>query len=103
MPLHASYIDVEDRLDLSFSGNLDVTLSEAVWDICKQVPTNLVTCVVDLSEVERLFDSGLALLQMLFRRLNDLGVIVVFLSDCPEIRERISVVTQRGRCPIEAQ
>ena len=102
MPLHATYIKAENRLDLTFSGNLDVTLSQDIWDICRQVPPDLVTCIVDLSEIDRLFDSGVALLQMLYRRLQDVGTIVVFLSDCPEVHERISLITRRRSYPVEA-
>ena len=89
MPVHVSYIEEENRLDLSFDGNLDVSVSRDISGICRCVSSSLMTCIIDLSAVERLFDSGVALLQMLHRRLNEFGVTVVILSDRPEIRERI--------------
>ena len=92
MPLHASYIEEEDRLDLSFEGNLDVSLSRDVCDICRQA-RGLKSCIVDLSNVERMFDSGAAILQMLYRRMCSLGTTVVFLSDRPDIRDWIPIIT----------
>lgn len=105
MPVQVSYISAENRLDLSFRGNFDVTLSQNVCDICKQVPASLRSCIIDLSDIERLFDSGVALLQMLYRRLVALGTTVVILSDLPEIRQRfpnstrtpLTQVTSTGR------
>jgi len=102
MAVHTSYIKEEDRLDLSFDGNLDVSVSQDICDVCKHVSPNLKSCIIDLSDVERLFDSGVALLQMLYRRLNALGTIVVILSDCPEFREQISVITRRRTYSVEA-
>jgi ABC-type transporter Mla MlaB component len=85
MPLHASYIGEEGRLDLSFDGNLDVTVTAGICDVCRRASTNLKTCIVDLSDVDRVFDSGIALLQMLHRRLSALGTAVVVLTDDPRI------------------
>ena len=99
MPVQVSYISAEDRLDLSFCGNLDVTLSQHVCDICKQVPISLRSCIIDLSDIERLFDSGVALLQMLYRRLIALGATVVILSDLPEIHQRFPNSTRAPAYP----
>ena len=96
MPVHTSYIAAEDRLDLVFDGNLDVSVSQEIWDICRHASSDLRTCIIDLSGAERLFDSGVALLQMLYRRLNDLGTIVVILSDRADFREQITVITRRA-------
>ena len=100
MPLHASYIADESRLDLSFDGNLDVSVSQDVCDICRGTSAGLRSCIIDLSNVERLFDSGVALLQMLYRRLSELGTTIVILSDSPEIRERVPVI---ARTPLSAR
>ena len=93
MSVYASYIEEEDRLDLSFDGNLDVSVSRDVCDICKRVAAGLKSCIVDLSAVERIFDSGVAMLQMLYRRMTALGATVVFLSDSREINDWIPVIT----------
>lgn len=98
MPLHLSYIAQEDRLDLRFEGNLDLTVSQTVCDICKTVPTDLRACIIDLTSVERVFDSGLALLQKLYRRLVAIGTTVVILSDHPRIRSHFPKV---ARAPLD--
>ena len=92
MSVHASYIEEEERLDLTFEGNLDVTVSRDVCDICQRAASGLQSCIVDLSNVERMFDSGVALLQMLHQHLEALGTTVVILSDRPEIREKVSLI-----------
>mgnify|MGYP003573919054 FL=1 len=96
MAIHASYIEEESRLDLTFDGNLDVSVAQDICDICKKVSPNLKSCIIDLSDAERLFDSGVALLQMLYRRLTDLGTTVVILADRPEFLDRIPMVTRKG-------
>ena len=89
MPVHVAYIEEESRLDLSFEGNLDVSVSRDIFGICRRVSSDLVTCIIDLSAVGRLFDSGVGLLQMLHKRLSEFGVTIVILSDHPEIRARV--------------
>ncbi|QGU32866.1 STAS domain-containing protein [Thermochromatium tepidum] len=89
MPLITSFIPSEDRLDLSFHGNLDLTSTDEVCRVFAAIPANLQTCVMDLTQLERLFDSGLALLWMLNERLQHIGARVVVLSDHPEILSRI--------------
>jgi ABC-type transporter Mla MlaB component len=98
MPIHSSYIVEELRLDLSFSGNLDVSVAQEICDICRSLQSDLRSCIVDLSSVERLFDSGVALLKMLYRSLVKKGILVVILSDSPKIRERMRA-TASGSLP----
>ena len=94
MPLQLSYITQENRLDVHFEGNLDLTVSHAICDICKSVPLDLSCCIIDLTDVERVFDSGVALLQRLYRRFVEIGIIVVILTDHPRIRELFPSVTR---------
>jgi ABC-type transporter Mla MlaB component len=89
MPLQTSYIAEEGRLDLIFNGNLDLTLTQDICGICRRASSELVTCIVDLSGVDRVFDSGVALLHMLYRRLEKLGTVVVILSDHPRVCQYI--------------
>jgi hypothetical protein len=103
MPLQVSYIAQENRLDLSFDGNLDLTVSQDVCDICKQVPPDLRCCIIDLTDVRRLFDSGIALLQRLHRRLGEIGAIVVILSDHPEVRKWFPAVTRKPLYRVQDQ
>ncbi len=85
MPLTVSFIPNEDRLDLAFEGDLDLTLSNPMCRIFAELPANLQTCILDLTRLERVFDSGLALLWMLNERLQQIGARVVVLSDRPEM------------------
>ncbi len=89
MPMSTAFIPAEDRLDLSFHGDLDLTLSEDVCQVFASIPTSLQTCIMDLTGLERVFDSGIALLWMLNERLQQIGATVVVLSDHPEIQQRI--------------
>ena len=89
MPVRTAYTEGENRLDLSFIGNLDLTISNAVCDICARLPSSLRFCVIDLSDVERVFDSGVALLHMLYRRLREFGATVVIHGDQKEVQRRI--------------
>ena len=96
MPVHVSYIAEEKRLDLSFEGNLDVSVSQDICDICNRPPSGLRSCIIDLSGVARLFDSGVALLQKLHRCLTEIGTTVVILSDRRDIRERVPTIARRA-------
>ncbi|SDX77841.1 hypothetical protein SAMN05421644_11310 [Allochromatium warmingii] len=89
MPLITAFIPSEDRLDLSFDGNLDLTLADEVCRVFATIPANLQTCIMDLTSLDRVFDSGLALLWMLNERLQHIGARVVVLSDHPDILNRI--------------
>lgn len=99
MPVNVSYIRNEDRLDLILKGNVDVTISQDICDVCRQLPAELRVCIIDLSDVECLFDSGVALLQMLHGRLVERGVMVVFLSDRADIRSRLAGISRRQSEP----
>ncbi len=92
MPISISFIPEEDRLDLSFDGNLDLTNAEVLCGVAYNIPSSLRTCILDLTRVERIFDSGMALLQMLCRGVRRVGATVVILGDHPEVKACISRV-----------
>ena len=92
MPMNASFVPEEDLLDLSFDGNLDLTVTNAVCGIVPQIQDRLKTCIMDLTRVDRVFDSGIALLRMLSRDLHRVGATVVILGDHPEVRRRMSLI-----------
>lgn len=100
MPVQISYIREEDRLDLTFLGNIDITLSQDVCDICRELRPYLRVCIMDLGHADRLFESGVALLQLLYCYLTDAGLFVVILADCPEMRARIAEITQPPGYPV---
>jgi ABC-type transporter Mla MlaB component len=89
MPMITSFIASEDRLDLSFHGDLDLTLTEEICQLFTALPSTLRTCILDLTGLDRVFDSGMAMLWLLNERLKKIGATVVVLSDHPEILQRI--------------
>jgi ABC-type transporter Mla MlaB component len=91
MTLDVFYIEEEERLDICCSGDLDLTVTRPLCSVCASVREGLRYCIVDLSSVDRVFDSGLALLQMLYRRLRGLGTRVVFLAEDPAMRARLAL------------
>lgn len=86
MSVSVSYAPQEAVLNLRFDGNLDVSAAMPVCDLCKRVPGDLERCVLDLSRVERVFDSGVALLQMLYRRLVRCGAEVLVVGNSVLVR-----------------
>ena len=87
MSLNVSYTPQDRRLDLGFHGDPDRTLSQDVCAVLSTVPADLEWCFIDLSAINRLFDSGVALLQALYRRLKQIGASVVILSDHPQMHK----------------
>lgn len=90
MTMTVSLSPDESRLELVFEGNLDVSVAIALCDLCKRMPPRIGTCVVDLTRVERVFDSGEALLRMMLARLAECGAHVVVRADNPLLRGRIA-------------
>ncbi len=62
------------------------------WTDVYAVGASLRTCIMDRTGLDRVFDSGLALLWMLNERLKRIGAIVVVLSDHPDIQRRIPLI-----------
>ncbi|NEX22504.1 hypothetical protein G3480_19695 [Thiorhodococcus mannitoliphagus] len=89
MPMITSFIESEDRLDLSFHGDLDLTITQEVCQLFAKIPSTLKTCILDLTELDRVFDSGMALLWLLNEQLQRIGATVVVLTDRPEILKRL--------------
>ena len=94
MSAQVSYIAAEERLDITIRGNLDLSVAEEIHELCSRVPPALSCCIVDLYEVERLFDSGVALIRMLHRRMSEAGAIVIILTDNREIHRRLSCIAE---------
>jgi len=94
MPLQSAYIEEEERLDLSFIGDLDITLSRDICGLCRQTNAGLKSCIIDLTGAKRIFDSGLALLQLLYRHLKALGAMVVILAEHPKVQDCVPIITR---------
>lgn len=92
MPLQRSFHPREDRLDLSFSGNLDISLAAEVWTTIEQIDEQVRVCILDLTDVTRLFDSGLALLGVLNQALGRVKAQVVVLTSDAETQSSLAQV-----------
>ena len=97
MPVSIRFIQDEDRLDLSFAGNLDVTVWQDVCRVCRENPPYLKTCIVDLTGVRQMFDSGLAILGYLYRHMSGFGATVIFLSDDSNMKRRLTALIPSRR------
>jgi len=95
MPMHASFVAKKLRLDLTISGDLDASISQDIRAICNSVPNGLIACNIELGDIDRVSDSGVALLQLLHRKLVEHEIIVVLHRGSPEIRERIKATALR--------
>jgi anti-anti-sigma regulatory factor len=103
MPLNVSFIGDEGRLVLTFQGKVDISLSQDICDLCRKLHPDVRVCVMDLCDVERFFDSGVALLQLLHHSLVETGTTVVILGNGAELRDRITGITSRPRYPVPAR
>jgi len=79
-------------LDVTFEGKLDVTAWHGVCDACRHPSANAQVFVVDLTRVGRVFDSGIAILGLFYRRMRSLGATVIFLCDDAVIRKRVATI-----------
>jgi len=81
MSVDVAHYPEEGRVDITIEGNLDLTLSSQILNVCKLVDARLVICVIDATRVSRVFDSGLAVLMLLTNRLAQFHVRLVIVGD----------------------
>jgi hypothetical protein len=81
MTIFMSHYPDEDRLDLTFTDNLDLTLARQILEACEYVDSHLMTCVIDTTRVVRVFDSGVALLKLLMQKLTQFHVRLVVVGE----------------------
>ena len=89
MSIQVSYYQEEDRLDLIVEENLDLTLTRQILDACQLIDERLMTCVIDCSGVVRIFDSGLALLMLLLKKLKHFRVRLVLIGEIPGLNPKV--------------
>jgi len=89
MALHASNRQDANSLHLCVQGNLDFSLAPDIFRICESATASTRSCVVDLSSVDRVFDSGVAMLHWLFREMGERGAAVVVVTDSPHLAARL--------------
>lgn len=88
MSIQVTYYQEEDRLDLIVDENLDLTLSRQILDACQFIDERLLTCVIDCSRVVRIFDSGLALMLLLLKKLKRFRVRLVLIGEIPGLNPK---------------
>lgn len=83
MGIDFGLIPDEARLDLTLEGDLDLTLTHEILQVCNLVDCHLRVCVIDSTRIARVFDSGKGLLMLLFDRLRAAGVTLVMVGEIP--------------------
>ncbi len=78
--LHAT---AERRLEIVIAGDLDLRLTAGILEAAQLVEPGLNVCMIDLAGVQRVFDSGAALLRLLLAKLEDCDVPVVVQGEVP--------------------
>jgi anti-anti-sigma regulatory factor len=89
MSIEVAYYQEEDRLDLIVEDNLDLTLAREILEACQFIDERLLTCVIDCSGVVRIFDSGLALLMMLLKKLKRFRTRLVLIGEIPGLNPKV--------------
>ncbi len=99
MPLHVSLREDQGRLNLTFDGNLDFSITPEVFAVRQNLSAELASCVMDLTDVERVFDSGVALVQILCNRCSELGVRVEIKTNKRDLAARLQRAPQPSEQP----
>jgi ABC-type transporter Mla MlaB component len=81
MGMSFAYHSDEGRLDITIEENLDLTQTRQILQAQGYIDDQLQTCVIDCTRVGRVFDSGKALMLMLFERLAQFRVRLVMIGD----------------------
>ena len=85
MGMSIAYHSDEGRLDIIIAENLDLTQTRQILLAQTYIDDQLQTCVIDCTRVERVFDSGKALMMMLFERLTQFRVRLVMIGDFTQL------------------
>jgi len=83
---------------VSIEGHLDFRAAMPLWEISQPELQAHARYVVDLTGVDRVFDSGLASLLMFVRRVNAQGAFVRLVADADLLTRCEKLVA--GRCPV---
>jgi ABC-type transporter Mla MlaB component len=81
MGLNIAFHSEEARLDITIEDNLDLTQTRQILQAQGYIDDQLMTCVIDCTQVGRVFDSGKALMLMLFERLSQFRVKLIIIGE----------------------
>lgn len=73
----------KNRLELVFRGYLDTSVGFSLLGASTYLDERLQTCIIDTTRVTRVFDSGVALILVMLKRLQKLPVQLVIVGDIP--------------------
>jgi ABC-type transporter Mla MlaB component len=76
MAIRPVFESQRETVTLYFDGDLDLTLSRDIFAVCNLPWSGMSHCILDMRQVHRVFDSGVALTLMLARRLARQGLQV---------------------------
>jgi ABC-type transporter Mla MlaB component len=85
MAMSVAYYAEEGRLDITIADNLDLTQTREILKAQGFIDDQLQTCVIDCTRVGRVFDSGKALILMLFDQLARFRVKLVMIGELSDI------------------
>jgi anti-anti-sigma regulatory factor len=77
---------------LRFDSRLDFSLTREICSVSERLVPGVKLCILDLREVERVFDSGVALISMLCKRLRQLDAEIAFRGMHPDIQRHMSYI-----------
>jgi hypothetical protein len=101
MGLQLAYYAEEERLDLTVTDVLDQSLANSIFEACNYINDRLITCIIDCTQVERVYESGRVLLLYLMRILENYHVRLITLGSIPDMESPVKRL-QAGRQPDHA-
>ena len=81
MAMSVAYHAEEGRLDITIAENLDLSQTREILKAQGFIDDQLQTCVIDCTRVGQVFDSGKALMLMLFEKLARFRVRLVMIGE----------------------
>ncbi len=92
MSMNISMYSDNKLMILRFGKRLDFSITLEICSVCERVAPEVRLCILDIREVERVFDSGVALLSMLCKRLRQLGAEVSFRGMHPDLQRHLTFI-----------
>ena len=77
---------------LRFDKRLDFSVTREICTVCERIVPGVKRCILDTGEVERVFDSGVALLSMLCKHLRQLGAEISFRRLHPDLQRHLPYI-----------
>jgi ABC-type transporter Mla MlaB component len=75
----------KNKLELVIRGNLDLRSAFWLHGANTYINERLQTCVIDTTQVSRVFDSGIALIMVILKRIQKFQVQLIFVGDIPDL------------------